>query len=107
MNIGTYVIAALMFAVFAPGGLVRIPVKGSRMTVLAVHAVVFALVTGLVMNWYFHGVLEFMTNYGTTCPNGYVEGPSKTGAQDCIPVGHATYATDDATGQPKQIPVPK
>jgi hypothetical protein len=44
---------ALLFALLVPGVLVTLPPGGSRMTVLAVHAVVFALVSSYAMRMMF------------------------------------------------------
>lgn len=85
-------ISAVLFAAFVPGILITLPGKGSdRMTVLAVHAVLFSLVTMYVMKWYW-GMRENMGNYGVTCPNGYRMLPD----QSCVPVGHPTYEAKTA-----------
>jgi hypothetical protein len=44
-------LSALVFAAFVPGVLVTLPPGGSRTTVLAVHAGLFALLHSLVMRW--------------------------------------------------------
>jgi hypothetical protein len=85
------VLAALVFAAFVPGVFVRIPQRGSYTTVLLVHAVLFAIVSGFVMNFYWKNIAERFGNYGPTCPNGYVMGSNQAGKPDCVPVGHATY----------------
>lgn len=46
-------LSALLFALLVPGVLVTLPPGGSRMTVLAVHAVVFALVSSYAMRMMF------------------------------------------------------
>jgi hypothetical protein len=64
-----------------------------------VHALLFAVVTSFVMRFYWHnikGYIEKMTNFGTVCPNGFVEQGG-----DCVPVGHPTYTP--GTGQ---VPAP-
>ena len=91
MDYVSLVLSALLFAAFVPGVLVKLPPKGSPMVVLATHAVLFALATALVMGYYFTGRFELFANYGSSCPNGYVPGVSKTGVEDCVPIGHATY----------------
>jgi hypothetical protein len=95
MDLISSILSALLFAAFVPGVLVTIPSKGSKATILVVHAVLFAVVVSLVMQYYWtniRGVVEAMGNYGITCPNGYV----MTGDQRCEPVGHAT--SDATTG---------
>lgn len=42
-----FVYAAVLFFVLTPGILLSLPPKGKKMTVAAVHAVVFAVVWGL------------------------------------------------------------
>jgi len=42
-----FLYAALLFFVLTPGILLSLPPKGKKMTVAAVHAVVFALVWGV------------------------------------------------------------
>lgn len=42
-------VSAVVFALFVPGVLVTLPPGGSRMTVLAVHAALFALLHSFVM----------------------------------------------------------
>ena len=91
MDYVSLLLSAVLFAAFVPGVLVKLPPKGSPMVVLAVHAVLFALATALVMGYYFTGRFELFGNHGATCPNGYVPGLSKTGAEECLPAGHATY----------------
>ena len=91
MDIVSLVLSTLLFAAFVPGVLVKLPPGGSPAVVLVTHAVLFAVVTSLVMGYYWTGRIEFFGNYGAMCPNGYVPGRSKTGAEDCIPVGHGTY----------------
>lgn len=91
MDYVSLLLSAVLFAVFVPGVLVKLPPKGSPLVVLTVHAVLFALTTAIVMGYYFTGRIELFANYGPTCPNGYVPGRSKTGAEDCVPIGHATY----------------
>lgn len=44
-----FLVSALVFAAFVPGVLVTLPPGGSRNTVLAVHAGLFALLHGVVM----------------------------------------------------------
>lgn len=91
MDIVSLVLSTMLFAAFVPGVLVKLPPGGSPAVVLVTHAVLFAVVTSLVMGYYWTGRIEFFGNYGATCPNGYVPGVSKTGAPDCVPTGHGTY----------------
>jgi phosphotransferase system glucose/maltose/N-acetylglucosamine-specific IIC component len=108
MEIISSVISALLFAAFVPGVLFRLPERGSRGTVLVVHAVLFAIVTALVMRFYWHnirGYIEPMGNYGSTCPNGYVPGVNQGGQPDCVPSGHVTY--DASTGNKPNSPATK
>jgi len=91
------ILSALLFVAFIPGVLVTLPSKGaSRNTILLVHALVFAAVSTLVMRFYWHnikGYVETMSNFGETCPNGYVMGTEASGINkaECVPAGHATY----------------
>ena len=91
MDYVSLALSAILFAAFVPGVMVRLPPRGSRGVVLATHAVLFAITTALVMGYYFTGRFELFGNHGATCPNGYVPGRSKTGAEECLPIGHATY----------------
>jgi len=90
MDLAKILISALLFAAFVPGVVTVIPARSSRMTVLITHAVLFAVVTGLVMSYY-RSYVEGMSNYGDSCPNGYAEGPNQKGEIDCLPVGAKTY----------------
>jgi hypothetical protein len=90
MDFVAVVLSVLLFAAFVPGVLVTLPKTGSKATVLIVHAVLFAVVTHFVMQYYWR-YKESMSNYGGVCPNGYVLGMSKTGVEDCVPAGHPTY----------------
>jgi hypothetical protein len=95
MDLISSILSALLFVAFVPGVLVTIPSKGSKATVLVVHAVLFAVVVSLVMQYYWsniRGLVEGMGNYGVTCPNGYVMTPD----EKCEPVGHPT--ADPGTG---------
>jgi hypothetical protein len=94
MDLISSLLSALLFTAFVPGVLLRIPQRGSHMTVLVVHALLFAVVTSLVMHFYWHnikGYVEKFGNYGATCPNGYKMGANQAGQPDCVPTGHATY----------------
>jgi hypothetical protein len=86
MEFVSLILSAVLFAAFVPGVLVTFPKGGSKATVLVVHAVLFAVVSSMVMMWYW-GMRENMGNYGVSCPNGYMMTPD----QNCVPVGHATY----------------
>lgn len=95
MELISSILSAILFVAFVPGVLVTIPSKGSKATVLVVHAVLFAVVVSLVMQYYWsniRGLVEGMGNYGVTCPNGYVMTPD----EKCEPIGHAT--ADPSTG---------
>jgi len=98
-------LAALLFAAFVPGVLVRIPPRGSYTTVLLIHAALFAVVSACVMRFYWKNIAERFGNYGPTCPNGYVMGTNQGGKPDCVPVGHATYTA--ATGFVSNSPATK
>jgi hypothetical protein len=95
MDVGSSILTALLFAAFVPGVLVTLPPKGGRRTVIAVHALAFAVVACLVVDYYrshIQGFVEGMGNYGPTCPNGYIMSPD----ENCVAVGHAT--ADASTG---------
>lgn len=91
MDLVSLLLSALIFYALVPGVLVTLPSgKSSKNTILLTHAVIFALVTSLVMRYYWHnirGYFERFSNYGTTCPTGYMPGVSPTGVPDCVPVG--------------------
>jgi hypothetical protein len=91
MDIISTVLAVLLFVAFVPGVLVRIPQHGTRGTVLIVHAILFALVTSFVMNFYWTKIRERFGNYGASCPNGHAVGINQGGQPDCVPVGRATF----------------
>lgn len=82
---------------FVPGVLIKLPPKSSNMVVLVTHAVLFAVVTSLVMRYYWtqvKGYAEPFGNYGppnAPCPNGFAPGVNQGGLPDCVPVGRATY----------------
>lgn len=90
------VLSALLFVAVVPGVLVTLPSRSaSRNTVLLVHAVVFTVVTSVVMRFYWQnirGYVETFGNFGPTCPNGYAMQPDQT----CVAVGHATYPASSA-----------
>ena len=91
MDFVSLLISTLLFAAFVPGVVGHFPKGGSKMTVLIVHGVAFAVVASLVMQWYW-GMRENMGNYGVTCPNGYKMLPDQT----CVPVGGPTYKPSTA-----------
>ena len=91
MEFISLIISAVLFAAFVPGVLLTFPKGGSKATVLVVHAVLFAVVSSVVMMWYW-GMRENMGNYGVKCPNGYMMTPD----QNCVPVGHSTYEAKTA-----------
>jgi hypothetical protein len=91
------ILSLVLFVVFVPGVLFTLPLKASRMTVLAVHGVAFMVVNTFVMRYYWvniKGHIENMMNYGVTCPNGYVPNANKsaTNGEECVPAGQPTYA---------------
>jgi len=90
MDFVSLVLSVLLFAAFVPGVLVTLPKGGNKETILIVHALIFAVVTHIVMQYYWR-YKESMSNYGGVCPNVYVLGMSKTGVEDCVPAGHPTY----------------
>jgi hypothetical protein len=93
MEIISSVLSALLFVVFVPGVVLTLPSKtSSRRTILIVHALLFTVVTSLVMRYYWvniKGYIEKFGNFGAVCPNGFVQQ-----GNDCVPTGHATYSTD-------------
>jgi len=97
MDLISSLLSVILFAAFVPGVLVTLPSKrSSHGTVLVVHALLFAVVTTLVMRFYWHnikGYVESMSNFGDTCPNGFAPkvDPSGINKAECVPVGHATY----------------
>jgi len=44
MNLAVAIYSAILFFILSPGVLLRLPPNGSKMTVAAVHALVFAIV---------------------------------------------------------------
>ena len=86
MDTVSTVLVALLFAMFVPGVLVRLPPRASRTTVLVVHALIFSVVLCVVMSWYWKG-REHMGNYGEECPNGY----AMMSDGNCVPTGSPTY----------------
>ena len=105
MDIISTVLSVLLFVAFVPGVLVRIPKNGTRGTVLVVHAILFAIVTSFVMNFYWTKIRESFGNYGPTCPNGHVPGTNQGGQPDCVPVGRATF--DPAAAMSSNSPATK
>lgn len=87
MDIVTTILSAVLFAAFVPGVLLTFPSGQSKMVVLAIHGILFAVISNFVMSWYL-SMRENMGNYGITCPNGYMMDSD----QKCVSVGHATYA---------------
>ena len=91
MEIVSSIISVLLFIAFVPGVLVTLPSKSaSRNTILAVHALLFAIVTSLVMRYYWvniKGYLEKFGNFGPVCPNGFAQQ-----GDDCVATGHPTYS---------------
>lgn len=93
MELVSTVLSALLFIAFLPGVVVTLPSKSSpRSHIILVHAVLFTVVTSLVMRFYWvniKGYIEKFGNFGAVCPNGFVQQ-----GDDCVPTGHATYNTD-------------
>jgi hypothetical protein len=93
MELVSSVLSALLFVVFVPGVILTLPSKSSpRAQIIIVHALLFTVVTALVMRYYWvnvKGYLEKFGNFGPVCPNGHVQQ-----GNDCVPIGHATYSTD-------------
>jgi|LauGreDrversion2_3_1035106.scaffolds.fasta_scaffold00212_2 hypothetical protein len=77
---------AVLFFVLTPGVLLRLPPGGSKLAVAAVHAVVFAVVYGLVHKTVLQMLYPegFMSGTGHTnvemnaCPPGQSKGPDGT-----------------------------
>lgn len=86
MDLVSSVISVILFVVFVPGVVFRMPAGGSKATVLVTHAVLFAVTASVVMSIYW-SYREHFGNFGPTCPNGF--GPTEDGG--CVPTGHATY----------------
>jgi len=106
MDIVSILLSLVLFTAFVPGVLFTFPSRGSRTTVLAVHALGFVIVNSFVMQYYWvniKGYIETMMNYGVTCPNGFVPNHDKSAnnGEECIPAGQATYAP---TGSVPVIP---
>ena len=93
MDLISSILSAVLFVAFVPGVLVTLPSKSSPRThIIIVHALLFAVVTSLVMRYYWvniKGYLEKFGNFGPVCPNGFVQQ-----GNDCVPTGHATYSVD-------------
>jgi hypothetical protein len=75
MNWSVTVYAAILFFVLTPAVLVRLPPKGSKFTVAAVHAVIFALI------FHFTHKLVWQLSMGMGMPRpvrkeGMEEGPN-------------------------------
>jgi hypothetical protein len=98
MELISSILTAVLFVAFLPGVMVTLPSKSSpRSHIILVHAILFTVVTGLVMRYYWvniKGYLESFGNFGPVCPNGYApnKDPSGIDREECIPVGHATYS---------------
>jgi hypothetical protein len=90
MDFVSLILSTLLFAAFVPGVVGTLPKGGSKGTILITHAVLFAIVTSLVMQWYWN-MRENMTNWGDRCPNGYIMGVGQNGKSECVPVGGSTY----------------
>jgi len=90
MNIVSPIISAVLFVAFLPGVLVTLPSKSApRTQIIIVHAILFMVVTTLVMRYYWiniKGYIESFGNFGPVCPNGFVEQ-----GNECVPTGRPTY----------------
>ena len=86
MDLVSSIISVILFVVFVPGVMFRLPSGGSRATILMTHAILFAVTASVVMSIYW-SYREHFGNFGPTCPNGYA--PTEDGS--CVPVGRATY----------------
>jgi hypothetical protein len=76
MFVPTLIGAALFYA-FVPGVLLTFPKGASQKTVLVVHSLLFAVVTGLVMHLYrMH--FESFGNHGASCPASHRMLPDQT-----------------------------
>jgi hypothetical protein len=95
MDFGSLFISAFLFAAFVPGVVGTFPKGANKTTVLAAHALGFAIGATIVMQLYW-GMRERMTNWGNRCPNGYMLGRGQNGKPECLPVGMRTY--DPSTG---------
>jgi hypothetical protein len=72
---------AVLFFVLTPGVLLRLPPGGSKFTVAAFHAVVFAVVYGLVSKT----VMDMLYPEGFTTMNACPPGHSKDPTGKCKP----------------------
>lgn len=88
MRFDAILITAVLFYALVPGVLITLPPRGSRNTVLLVHALVFAVVAHLVLRFYHRYIIfrEGFGNFGPTCPNGYMMDDK----QVCRPTGRQT-----------------
>jgi hypothetical protein len=86
MDLVSSLLSAILFALFVPGVIGRIPAGGSPAVILVTHAILFSLTVSAVMTIYW-SYREKFGNFGATCPNGYRMMEDKT----CVPTGHATY----------------
>lgn len=91
MDLISSILSALLFYAFVPGVMFTFPKRASSATVMATHALLFALVSHAVMRFYWHTIRERFGNYGPVCPNGFVVGANQAGQTDCVPLGQPTY----------------
>ena len=95
MDLISSLLSVALFYAFVPGVLVTLPSKNSsKATVLLTHAALFAIVSSVVMRYYWKNIKGFMEsfgNYGPTCPKGTVPGLNQIGEPDCVlnPAGNA------------------
>lgn len=86
MDLVSSVLSVILFVVFVPGVVTSIPSRGSKLTVLLTHAVLFAITASVVMSMYW-SYRENFGNFGPKCPNGF----TMTEDGGCVSTGQATY----------------
>ncbi len=86
MELVSSIISVILFVVFVPGVMFRLPARGSRATVLVTHAFLFSVTISAVMSIYW-SYREKFGNFGPTCPNGFA--PTEDGG--CVATGRPTY----------------
>ena len=93
MDLVSALLSALLFYAFVPGVFMTLPKGSSHKTVLVVHAVLFAVVSSMVMWYYWTKVKEYFGNHGASCPASHRMLPDET----CQPIGGErgkVYGTD-------------
>jgi hypothetical protein len=71
MNITVLVFSAVLFFVLTPGILVTLPKNGSKVTIAAVHALIFAVVFHFSNKLVVHLSEGFKEGKCNRCPAGY------------------------------------